>query len=735
LRPIRVYLLILVLGAILPGALLTGVLVWRAFASTRDLSERRLLESARVDASAIDREFASIISTLQVLATSPALDRDDLEAFYQEGRRVHSTQPGWYNILLLSVDGRQLVSTRLPWGEPLMPVAEPESLQRVIQTRQPVVGAIRTAPAGDPSPRFAIRVPVSRENGLKYVLSAVVNVDALSRVVPHLTNSEEWTRTILDSEGTIAVRTRGAENYVGAQASDAFRARLRETPETVSSQTTREGVPVYAAASRGAYGWAAVVVVPRAVLDAPLGASMSGVLIGGVLLMLCGLGAVLVISRWLSADIASATAAAEAVAEGRALPQVDAHVAETLRLQRSLATASSLLDKRARERDEEIQRADAARAEAEDANRAKDQFLAVLGHELRNPLAPALTALELMKVRDPHAFTRERQVLERQVAHMARLVNDLLDVSRLARGTVQLERRRFEMSEAIDRAVDMARPLLAQQRHTLNISVPTTGLTVDADLDRIVQVLSNLLTNAAKYTPAGGHVALTARPSDGHVVIACEDDGPGVAAELVPRLFEPFAQGPRALDRLEGGLGLGLALARSLTELHGGTISVESRDGQAGSRFVVTLPLAPAVAADAISTVRASNRVDRKKVLVVDDNADACEMLRSALEHVGHVVAIAGTGTEAMTMAVEFVPDVGVLDLGLPGMNGYELARQLRKTHASIRLIALTGYGQAGDVEAAAAAGFDAHCAKPVTTSALLAHIEARASAAPEIGV
>ena len=460
---------------------------------------------------------------------------------------------------------------------------------------------------------------------------------------------------------------------------------------------------------------------------------MAGVLTGGVLLMLCGLGAVLLVSRRLSADLAAATAAAEAVAEGRPLPQADAHVAETLRLQRSLATAASLLENRARERDEEIKRADAARADAEHANQTKDQFLAVLGHELRNPLAPALTALELMKLRDPHAFARERQVLERQVAHMARLVNDLLDVSRLTRGTVQLERRRFEMSEAIDRAVELARPLLAQQRHTLNISVPTTGLAVDADLDRIVQVLSNLLTNAAKYTPAGGHVALTARATGDSVVITCEDDGPGVPAELVPLLFEPFAQGPRAMDRLEGGLGLGLALAHSLTELHGGTIRLEGRDAEPGSRFIVTLPFA-AHPADLTSPARASSRVDKKKVLVVDDNADACEMLRSALEHAGHVVAIAGTGPDAMAKAAEFIPDVGVLDLGLPGMNGYELAGLLRKSYGSIRLIALTGYGQAGDVEAAAAAGFDAHCAKPVTTTALLAHIDARAAASPISG-
>jgi signal transduction histidine kinase/ActR/RegA family two-component response regulator len=568
-----------------------------------------------------------------------------------------------------------------------------------------------------------------RANSLKYILSAVINADALERVIPPLTNSEDWTRSILDSEGTIAVRTRGSENYVGAPATEAFRARLRETPETVTSQTTREGIPVYAAASRGAYGWAAVVVVPRAVLDAPLGASMTGVLGGGVLLMLCGLAAVLLVSRRLSGDLSAATAAAEAVAEGRPLPQGAAHVAETLQLQRSLATAASLLDKRAKERDEQIARADAARLEAEHANRTKDQFLAVLGHELRNPLAPALTALELMKVRDPHAFTRERQVLERQVAHMARLVNDLLDVSRLARGTVHLERRRFEVSEAIDRAVDMARPLLAQQRHTLNLSVPTSGLMVEGDLDRIVQVLSNLLTNAAKYTPAGGHVSLTAAQSGDSITIQCEDDGPGVAAELAPQLFQPFAQGPRSLDRVQGGLGLGLAMARSLTELHGGSIHVENREGKTGSRFVVTLPLAPPPPAEAKAVVRTSTRVDAKKVLVVDDNADACEMLRAALEHVGHVVGVAANGPDAIRTAVELVPDVGVLDLGLPGMSGYELARQLRSTYPSLRLIALTGYGQAADVEAASAAGFDAHCAKPITITSLLAHIDARAPA------
>jgi signal transduction histidine kinase len=726
LRPIRVYLIILVLGAMLPGALLTGILVWRAFDNNRTVTERRLLESARVDAAAIDREFAGIIRILEALATSPALDRHDLEAFHEDASRVHATQSGWYSIVLLSLAGQQLVSTRVAWGTPLLQVNERDALKNLVN-EEPAVGVIGPPSRGSPEHVFAVRVPVLRQGILKYALSAVVSVETLERVVPRRSpDSEEWTRTILDPEGTIGVRTRGAETYVGTRASDAFRALIRDATETVSSQKTREDIPVYAATSRGSFGWTAVVVVTQEALDGPLRASMAAVLIGGGLLMLCGLAAVLRVSRRLSVDLAAATMAAQAVAEGRPLPEANGHVAETQRLHRSLATTASLLDRRARERDEEIRRADAARTEAEEANQTKDQFLAVLGHELRNPLAPALTALELMKIRDPGAFARERGVLERQVAHMARLVNDLLDVSRLARGKVTLDRRRFEVREAVDRALDMARPLIVQHQHTLEVSVPAAGLIVDADIDRLVQVLSNLLTNAAKYTPPGGHIGLVASATTDCVVIACEDDGPGVPAELAPKLFAPFAQGPRALDRREGGLGLGLALARMFTELHGGTIQVEPNEpGTAGSRFVVTLPLAGAPLVEApAEPARAAHAVPPQKILVVDDNADACEMLRSALVHAGHAVAVAGNGPDAIAIAAGFFPDVGVLDIGLPGMNGYELAERLRRSHSRIRLIALTGYGQIGDVDAATAAGFDAHCAKPITTTALLEHIE-----------
>jgi signal transduction histidine kinase/CheY-like chemotaxis protein len=720
LRSIRQYLFVLVVAATFPGALLAGVLVWRAITTNRAVAERRLVESARVDARAIDRQFESTMGTLQALATSPTLDRDDLEAFHDEARRVQATQPGWYTILLLSLDGRQIVSSRVPWGGQLLPVAEPDSLMRVINSKQPTVGAVRPAPLGGAEHRFAIRVPVTRQGTLKSVLSAVIDVESLATIVPRqVPESDEFTRTILDPEGTIAVRTRGAEHFIGSRADERFRARISSAPETISRETTREGLPVYAASSRGQHRWTAVVVVPRSVLDAPLSASLAGMVTGGIVLILSGMVAVILVSRRLSGDIEAATLAAEAVAEGRELAPSTSHVIETRRLQRSLSMAAALLEQRARERDEQIRRADAARSEAEDANRTKDQFLAVLGHELRNPLAPALTALELMKARNPDEFKREREVLERQVAHMARLVNDLLDVSRLARGKVQLQRQRFELREAADRAVDMARPVLLQNGHMLTVSIPDAGLPLDADLDRIVQVLANLLTNAARYTPAGGRVTLTASASDGRAAIVCEDSGPGVPPELLPDLFKPFAQGPRALDRREGGLGLGLALARIFTELHGGTIEVENRSPESGARFLVTLPLgasAPIPAAAAPS--RPS--IIRQRILVVDDNRDACEMLRLALEDVGHDLAIADDGPAAIDIAARFRPHVAIVDIGLPGMTGYELARRLRATDSELRLIALTGYGQAGDVDAAHAAGFDAHCTKPIALAALL---------------
>jgi signal transduction histidine kinase/CheY-like chemotaxis protein len=724
--PLRVYLLFLVLGAMLPGAVLTTILVAQTFTGNREAIERRLLDSARVDAAALDREFDAIIRSLDVLATSPALRAGDLETFHGEARRVQLAQRGWFSVLLLSPEGQQVVSSRVAWGTPLPKAYDQISVRETVRRLQPVVSGIAEVPPGGPGYGFAVRVPAMRGDRLVYVLTAVIEASALRPLVgTPLPATEEWTRTIVDADAVVAARSREPDRWVGQPSTPGFRDRVLATSTEVFAAQSIDDVPVYVALARGRFGWTSAVVVPRALVNAPIRGSTIALVTGGGLLMLGTLAALLLISRRLARDLADVATSAEAVAEGRPIAVAPAHVTEIQWLQDSLRTAVLLLEKRQRERDQEVERAQEARRDAEHANQTKDHFLAVLGHELRNPLAPALTALELMRIRDPHAFARERQVLERQVGHMARLVNDLLDLASLARGKVALRRTRTEVRAVIDRAVDMARPLMERHGHALRVDVPASGLPLDGDDDRLVQVVTNLLTNAAKYTAPGGQVSLTARAVGAQVEIACEDDGPGVPADLRSTLFDPFAQGPRTLDRTQGGLGLGLALARSFTVLHGGTIHLEDPPSQRGSRFVVRLPLAaaPPRPATADQPPRRLGAEEGRRVLVVDDNGDACDMLRTALEEAGHVVAVASDGVRALAAAASFNPQVAILDIGLPGMDGYELARHLRQSHPYMRLIALTGYGQPSDVDAARQAGFDRHCTKPIDISALLGEI------------
>ena len=359
-----------------------------------------------------------------------------------------------------------------------------------------------------------------------------------------------------------------------------------------------------------------------------------------------------------------------------------------------------------------------ARADAEAASRAKDQFLAMLGHELRNPLAPITTALELMTLRPP-PHTRERDVIERQVSHLARLVDDLLDVSRITRGKIELARHRVSLASVVTRAVELASPLLEQRSHALSVSVPE-DLAVDGDSTRLAQVFANLLTNAARYTPSRGYIDVTARRDDGELVLRVRDNGIGIAPDALTSIFEIFVQGPQTIARTEGGLGLGLAIVRSLVQMHGGTVTAHSEGLGKGAMFEVRLPAAkPSSAEIAAATPPATVQRPRLRVLVVDDNRDAAELLAELVAERGHVVRTAHDGPDALRVAAELRPQIALLDIGLPVMDGYELAGRLRELLGPVRLIAVTGYGQASDRERARAAGFDVHLAKPVAVEKL----------------
>ena len=368
-----------------------------------------------------------------------------------------------------------------------------------------------------------------------------------------------------------------------------------------------------------------------------------------------------------------------------------------------------------------------ARREAEHANTEKDRFIAMLGHELRNPLAPISTTIQLLEMRGAAAqYPKEIGILGRQVQHVVRLVDDLLDIARITRGAIELKRSRIELAEAVDKAVETSLPLIEQRRHGLQIEVSREGLPVYADLGRLTQIIANLLNNAAKYTPPGGRLRIRATRARERAELHVEDDGMGMTLGEIERVFDLFVQGDQGLDRSAGGLGLGLAIARSLTQLHDGALHARSEGRGQGSCFTLTLPLAtlaaaegPAPSADDLPLPCGENRA----VLVVDDNRDAAESLSALLQAWGYVTTTRFDARSALATLRQQSFCLALLDIGLPVMDGYQLAAAIRSDDAlaSLPLVAVTGYGQQGDIERAQAAGFDLHLTKPLAQAQLTA--------------
>jgi PAS domain S-box-containing protein len=369
--------------------------------------------------------------------------------------------------------------------------------------------------------------------------------------------------------------------------------------------------------------------------------------------------------------------------------------------------------------------------ELRQVDRLKDAFLAMLAHELRNPLAPIRNALHLIRL-DEHTLPPEIReswaIIDRQVTYLVRLVDDLLDVSRISEGKIQLQKEPLNLAQVVESAVESSQPLLTSRKHTLSVNMPAEELIVNGDPVRLVQVLTNLLNNAAKYTPEGGHVTLSVEREPARAVLRVRDTGMGIAPEILPRLFDLFTQSERTLDRSEGGLGIGLTLVRRLTELHGGVVEATSAGQGKGSEFVVRLPLAGSTPPRAALPREASAEVGMsRRILVVDDNRDGVRTLARLLEVLGHEVQSAEDGAEALEVAARYRPEVILLDIGLPGMDGYTVARQLRARpeFEGTVIVAVTGYGNPDDRQQSLQAGFNAHLVKPVDLEALkqlLAH-------------
>jgi CheY-like chemotaxis protein len=375
----------------------------------------------------------------------------------------------------------------------------------------------------------------------------------------------------------------------------------------------------------------------------------------------------------------------------------------------------------------------------ESTERGTNEFLAMLGHELRNPLAPIRNALDVLRS-DADEPTKEwsRAVIERQIAQLTRLVDDLLDISRVTSGTISLRKDQVELAAVTERAVESSRPLVEARRHQLEVDLPEEPLWVEGDLVRLSQVVLNLLNNSAKFTPEGGRIDLSVREENGDVLIRVRDTGIGISRDLLPTVFDIFKQGARSLDRSEGGLGLGLTLVRRIVEMHGGSVEARSEGPDRGSEFIIRLPrLVRRRSGTDQPSIRESKRAlpgSSRRVLVVDDNVDSAETAAMLLQLWGHEVRSVHDGPSAISLAASFRPEVVLLDIGLPGMDGYDVARRVREIPGleKVTVMAMTGYGHEGDRRRALEGGFDRYLVKPLEPNVLQRLIASAPSASPD---
>ena len=725
-RPLRFRLFLLAASGLLPLAIVAGVvLAFLTGERTRD-AEQAALAVSRAMASAVDTELRSTIGVLQSLALSDDLHPGRLGDFHAMAARL-SNRLGWRAVVLTDAEGGVLLSSARRYGESPIQAVEQDSLQRAIVSRQAVVGPVAEGPQRQ-GPAFAVRVPVERDGRLVYVLSAVLPGERMREVLLRQRLSSSSVAAVYDQNYHRVARV---PRHLADTPSPSLLALLsRGNAEGVGTTVTLEGVRSHTGYVRlPSSGWVVATATSLQETDRSFYGVLAAVALG--LLASLALAAILAwhFSRDVTDPIDDLKEAAAALGRGEPVQLGRLDVAELQEVGAALRRASeererATAERQAAEAERErlLVRATEALQQAEEAGRSKDEFLAMLAHELRNPLAPMATALHLMARKGDPGTRLEREVMERQVSHMKRLVDDLLDVSRITGKRLEMRMQPLRIADLVRHAGQAVQPVLGLRRLELDIAPDAETLWVSGDEVRLGQVLNNLLGNAIKFTGPEGRIRLCLRSVDGQAEIAVIDDGLGMSAHVLAHVFDLFYQAPQGTDRSRGGLGLGLAISRSLVEMHGGTVRAESAGEGQGSAFTVRLPAeaGPADAPDTSAPVPLEGGAAR--VLLVDDNQDAADTASALLQLSGYDVRTAYDPGVALSLLEEFRPDVAVLDIGLPGMSGYELAGRLRahRHGRNCYLVALTGYGTSADVAQAQRAGFDAHLVKPARPEALL---------------
>jgi signal transduction histidine kinase/ActR/RegA family two-component response regulator len=708
---IRSHLMLLAIGAIVPivvFAILVSVLLVE---QDRLTLERAATDRARAMMTAVDAELRGSVTSLLALAASPLLQANDLRAFHAEAARVLATQPAWVDVTLARASGEKVIDALKPYGHPPERTLDPASVAAVVSTKGIAIGNVDRF--GDASPpALPIRVPVEVDGRVSSVLSALVRPESFENLIRDQRLPDGWISGIVDANGRFVARV--PPRPAGSEASVAFRAAVIRAAEGWYRGPTADGRDTFTAFKRSDFSrWSIGLAIPTEIVQAAAMRTSWLMGIGIASSIVLALGVALLLGRRIAGPVAALATVARSVGSGEAQA---ARVPDTVHEVSAVATALREADVAVRERAGLVEREKAA---LQQADRAKDEFIAALSHELRNPLAALTAAAHILRVAGPShagAAADARGVIERQTKHMSRMIEDLLDVSRLIAGKANLVIETFDLAPLAAQTVGAWR---AAGRFTGQaVTLDTQSAWVSADRTRVEQILSNLLDNAVKFTPPGCTIAVRVGAEGDASVLAVTDDGEGIEPALAARVFDLFVQGDQDVGRSKGGIGLGLALVKRLVELQGGFVRVDSPGRGRGATFTVRLPAAAPVAPLVPGpTLRSAKPAS---VLIVEDNEDAREMLRQVLAMQGHEVCEAADGTAAVALAAAREPDVAIVDIGLPDIDGYEVARRIRQqARRRVALIALTGYGQPEDQRRARDAGFDLHLVKPVTVERL----------------
>ena len=713
---IRSHLMLLAIGAVLPVFAFAIVVSVVLAAQDRNTIERAATERARAMMTAVDAELRGAITTVLAISASPALSSDTLAAFREEAQRILATQPSWLDVTLQKPSGETVVDARRPLGDRATRTFDPASAERVVRSGKLAIGNVDQTAPGSP-PGVPIRVPVFVQGHVAYVLTALVRPESFQDIIRQQRLPDGWISGIVDANGNFVARI--PPRPAGEPSSPAFRAAVLRAPEGFYRGLTAEGKDTFTAHESSAFShWSIGLAIPADIVLASAWRTSWLMGIGIVASIAIALGVATLLGRRIAAPIVALASAARSVGAGTLPPPpVDDGVQEV----NAVAAALREADVAVREREQLIEREkDALQA----ADRAKDEFIAALSHELRNPLAALTAAAHILRIADPaHAAAADaRRVVERQTRHMTSMIEDLLDVSRLIAGKAHLRMETFDLAALVEATIGAWRA--AGRFGERTVGVDARGAWVTADRTRMEQILANLLDNAIKFTAPGGTIRVRVAREAGFALLGVADDGEGIAPALVDRVFDVFVQGDQDVGRSKGGIGLGLTLVKRLTELQGGTVSASSAGAGRGASFVVRMPAT--VAAPLIAAPVTAHAGTPRSIAVIEDNDDARDMLQQVLTMQGHVVSEAACGEAGVRLVLDLQPDVAIVDIGLPDIDGYEVARRVRaRSKRPVALIALTGYGQPEDQCRAHAAGFDLHLVKPVSVDRLDAAIAA----------